>query len=227
LKIAVLSDVHGNLLALKACLNKIESLGVDKIFCLGDTAGYYPEFKNCFDLLEDYKVQHLMGNHEAMLVGLIPIDPILDEVFQLQDTSRSLSAELKTKVASLPHSYRFLDSNLISEMYHGSPEDHLNGRLWPDSFVKRYFTNTNFIFVGNTHRSFCRNTPWGKIVNVGSIGLPRDMGNLASFVVVDTVTCSTELVLTPLPIKKIEKAYAGVHEDVLRCLYRRQSRFKF
>ena len=51
MKIAILSDIHGNYTALKAVLRDVENEGVKKLFCLGDYVGYYYEPEKCIDLL--------------------------------------------------------------------------------------------------------------------------------------------------------------------------------
>lgn len=68
-RIAFISDIHGNLHALRAVLADIDACGVDEIVCLGDTIGYGPAPGACLDLVEERCVASIRGNHEdAVLV---------------------------------------------------------------------------------------------------------------------------------------------------------------
>src|ERR1700758_1294825 len=61
--IAILSDIHGNLEALRAVLEDIRRQGAEAIYCLGDVVGYGPEPCACVDLALGFKVT-LLGNHD-------------------------------------------------------------------------------------------------------------------------------------------------------------------
>jgi len=70
-RLAVLSDVHGNLEALEAVLRSAESLGVDGYLCLGDSVGYGAAPTECLDRLKslgDRLLGHVRGNHEDALL---------------------------------------------------------------------------------------------------------------------------------------------------------------
>jgi hypothetical protein len=62
-KVAIFSDIHGNLEALQAVLRALESAGVERKICLGDVAGYGPNPVECVDLARNFDVV-LCGNHE-------------------------------------------------------------------------------------------------------------------------------------------------------------------
>ena len=61
---AVISDIHGNVTALKRVLEDIESRGIEKIVCLGDIVGYGPDPLECLDLVQEKCAWALMGNHD-------------------------------------------------------------------------------------------------------------------------------------------------------------------
>ncbi len=64
MRTAVLSDIHGNVVALKAVLADIENRNIDQIVCLGDIVGYGPDPLECVDLVQDKCAWALMGNHD-------------------------------------------------------------------------------------------------------------------------------------------------------------------
>jgi predicted phosphodiesterase len=68
MKIAVLSDVHSNLEALDAVLEDIQAYGVDAIYCLGDTIGYGADPVICLQRIQDNCENRLIGNHEHALL---------------------------------------------------------------------------------------------------------------------------------------------------------------
>ena len=63
MKRAFISDIHGNLEALRAVLADIAEQGVDEIYCLGDIIGYGPNPRECIDLVMDCKAC-VLGNHD-------------------------------------------------------------------------------------------------------------------------------------------------------------------
>ena len=62
-RIAILSDIHGNIEALNAVLNDVRAQGINRIFCLGDVVGYGPNPRECIDICFDFELC-LLGNHD-------------------------------------------------------------------------------------------------------------------------------------------------------------------
>jgi predicted phosphodiesterase len=71
MRVAIFSDVHGNLDALQAVLEEIAKLQVDRIICLGDVVGYGADPNACVDLVQDVAGVVLAGNHDWASVGLL------------------------------------------------------------------------------------------------------------------------------------------------------------
>ena len=67
--IGIISDVHGNYSALCTVLDRLDTLGVSRIICLGDTAGYYSEVNACCDALRERQVLSVMG--VIVAIGLL------------------------------------------------------------------------------------------------------------------------------------------------------------
>ncbi|HID34995.1 MAG TPA: metallophosphatase family protein [Anaerolineae bacterium] len=63
MRIAVLSDIHGNVVALKRALEAVDALQPDSLFCLGDVVGYGPEPEACVELIRARADVRLAGNH--------------------------------------------------------------------------------------------------------------------------------------------------------------------
>lgn len=74
MRYGVLSDIHGNLPALRATVARLRAAGVDRWLCAGDVIGYGPQPNECVELVADLGAVTVAGNHELMLLGGIPDD---------------------------------------------------------------------------------------------------------------------------------------------------------
>ena len=68
-RIAVISDVHSNLQACQAVLARIDDLGCDRIWCLGDVVGYGARPTECLGLMRDRTEVCIQGNHDALVAS--------------------------------------------------------------------------------------------------------------------------------------------------------------
>ena len=66
---AILSDIHGNLEALRAVLEDLDRLNVREVYCLGDVVGYGPDPRGCLDLVRQRCQVALLGNHEQAVLA--------------------------------------------------------------------------------------------------------------------------------------------------------------
>jgi len=208
-KRAIISDIHGNIEALTAVMEDIKAQNVDEIFCLGDVVGYGPNPRECIDACRDFKLV-LLGNHDN---GAL-FDPdgfssgaeraIFWTRQQLEDTSIDGAAERWDFLAKLPRTHRAEDHLFV----HGSPRSPLNEYVFPEDVynqrkIERIFGFIHqYCFQGHTHvpgvfTENCRfysPTEIGSefelneqkiMVNVGSVGQPRDGDPRSSYVTVD------------------------------------------
>ena len=203
MQVLILSDIHANLTALEAVL---ESAGnVDQIWCLGDIVGYGPDPNECIQRLRGLNsTVCIMGNHDAAVCGLIPIEAFNPEAkISIEWTQTVLSSINFEWLKCLPEKVDLENATLA----HGSPripiwEYLLDAHTAAISFD--YFS-TDTCFVGHTHLpiSFRYTGPqqaakWsiptnnqavpltGKmIINPGSVGQPRDRDPRAAFGIID------------------------------------------
>lgn len=183
MKYALISDIHSNLEAFTAVLNKINKEKVDKIYCAGDIIGYGPNPIECIDLVIKNNIKSVKGNHEEL-------NDYCEECFNnneilgLNWTKREIISKKKEYI-----DYLLALPEIISErdifVVHGSPFDHLNGGidekevdLQDNSYDK---SKRKFLVIGHTHKPFIRKIKEGLIINPGSIGQPRDKNWKASF----------------------------------------------
>ena len=67
MRFGIISDIHGNLVALQAVLNDLDRFDIDRLICLGDVVGYGPDSDACIDLVRDRDAITVAGNHEEAL----------------------------------------------------------------------------------------------------------------------------------------------------------------
>jgi predicted phosphodiesterase len=221
--LGVLSDAHGNATGLSVCLEFFARASIDEVVFLGDSVGYLPEAERVLEALKQCGAHCLLGNHEAMLLGRLPLLKKRDRIYKLAPTKRDLTEEHQRLLAScLPWRASLVDGRRIL-FVHGSPWDPLCGYVYPDSDLSS-FARVPFdvVFMGHTHRPFLSRIGSQLLVNVGSCGLPRDRGDLASCAVYDVATGECDLVRLRFDAKAVVHEYRGrIHSDVRKCLLRK------
>ncbi|MFW5857875.1 MAG: metallophosphoesterase family protein [Planctomycetota bacterium] len=208
-KHAIISDIHGNLEALQAVLADIDSVDIRRIVCLGDLVGYGPNPVECLQTLERYRVT-ILGNHELALTeggqrfNARARRAIEWTAKELQSTEEG--KDLFAQASAFPRSHQ-QDGILY---VHGSPCDPTNEYLLPkkasqpDLLLPQFEKFDRYCFVGHTHlpgvfepgrrfekpeemlmNIFMLDADSKAIVNVGSVGQPRDRNPDACYVLFD------------------------------------------
>lgn len=221
MRIAVFSDAHGNVSYLEHCLDSMSSHGVDQFVFLGDAVGYFPTGLKAYEMIRDKGSQMLLGNHEAMLSGILPVPEESKEVYQfpLLEITQEKIKELR---GLLPY-YRLTVGELSLLFVHGSPWDPLSGYLYEDSpLLDAIPQKFDFIFAGHTHRPFIKRIGSSTFVNVGSCGLPRDVGNFPSYSIFDTAKGDVEIIREIIEEGEVENIISShiLSESVINCLKR-------
>ena len=222
MKIGLLSDAHGNVTGLIRCLEFFNSIKVDKIFFLGDIVGYFPWSVHAFEMLQSAHAFCLLGNHDAMLSEHIELDERKNSVYQIKQSKNKISRQYLQQISTrLPYWHGKIDGKKLL-LVHGSPWDPLRGYIYPDSDLQRFSTlSFDFIFMGHTHRPFIQQSGAVTVVNVGSCGLPRDQGNLASCAIFDTKTGECEIIRISFNAQALIKKYKNcLHASVVSSLLR-------
>jgi predicted phosphodiesterase len=178
MRLAVISDVHGNLLALEAVLADIKNRGVDQIVNCGDlcTSPLWP--RETFELLETLAAPTVRGNHDRWIAELPPEKMTPSLLY----TREQLTATQRQKLGALPVTQR-LDENVL--MCHGTPtddyvfllEDRQDGRLAmsrPAAIGERLIGfPADLVLCGHSHHANLVLAPGGQLVlNPGSVGCP-------------------------------------------------------
>ena len=216
---AVISDIHGNVTALKRVLEDIESRGIEKIVCLGDIVGYGPDPLECLDLVQEKCEWALMGNHDF---------GVLYEPTNFNATAEAAAFWTRQQFDAEPDEaererrYAYLSSLKVRQVedlcedgtevlaVHASPRRPFNENLFPDDVndapdkIDAIFDRVQKVaLVGHTHvpgvfsnePDFYPPSEIGDepvfrfiadekaVINVGSVGQPRDFNPRASYVI--------------------------------------------
>jgi len=188
MKIAVLSDIHGNMEALLAVLDDIKTKAVNKIYICGDLAMAGPEPSVVVDFLRDFDSTIIQGNTDEMIVkNIIPPNKIMANA--LKYAQDELSAEQKEFLGALPfsHSEKIEDVSLL--FVHGSPrrnnEDILPAQSEDAIAEIIEGVSEDIIFCGHTHLPCGYQIKKQTVVNVGSVGRPFSEEPQACYVTVN------------------------------------------
>ncbi|MHB1392356.1 MAG: metallophosphoesterase family protein [Clostridia bacterium] len=195
-RIAVISDIHGNIPALEAVLNDISNRQVKKIICLGDLVGKGPCPDVAIDIIREKCETVLMGNWDDMVTR--PSD------FELMSWARNKIGEERVDyLRNLPFSVDFFISGRLVRLLHASPQS-VHHRVHCGSPVEKLhgmFGNTeltgnnsfnrkpDIVGYGDIHGTYIMNFEEldNRVVfNAGSVGNPLD-STLASYAIVEGI----------------------------------------
>jgi diadenosine tetraphosphatase ApaH/serine/threonine PP2A family protein phosphatase len=202
LRYAIISDIHGNLEALLAALEVIDDMAVDSIVCLGDIVGYGANPNEVVEIVRGRVDAIVMGNHDSAAVE--PSEEVYFNSWAVQAirwTRDVLTDDNVEYLASLPLESLLDDVRLV----HASPSEPEKWRyvLSPQAAAREFTTyDESFCFIGHSHvpmivlRSEVGSSelldgevalPAGArvLMNVGSVGQPRNGDPRACFAVLD------------------------------------------
>jgi len=204
MRMAVLSDVHANLEALEAVAADLDRQRVEKIMFLGDVIGYGADPNACVKLIARLCDIRLMGNHDYVGLGLE--SPQYFNVMAQQSILWT-QKELDRKATELMSDFTLEAEFLNYYFVHATPENPLewNYLLTPEDAVRNFAAFAqDFCFVGHSHlpavfclrpdgcltmvreTSFHAETDCRYIINVGSVGQPRDGNHEACYLIAET-----------------------------------------
>lgn len=194
MKIAILSDIHGNFDALAEVLTAAGKEKVDHLLILGDIVGYYYHPDKVLEALAPWSYDMIKGNHEEILQKLIQ-EPAIGPAVQVKyGCAHQLALEKLTKkqlnfLLGLPESRSVAYDGLSFLMCHGSPWS-LDQYIYPDSepdlILKCDSKEHDFVLIGHSHYAFAKHNENSILLNPGSVGQSRQKGGKASWALVDT-----------------------------------------
>lgn len=176
--IAIISDIHGNFVALEEVLKDIDSKGITEIYCLGDVVGYYSQVNECCDELRYRNVQCVMGNHDWYMASGTDCERSQSVRDCLKYQRTVITDKNKEWILSFPV---LIHTGEIS-MVHGGWKNPIDEYVAP---TEEYFSkiNGNIFVSGHTHVQRIERYSNKIYCNPGSVGQPRDGDNRAAYAV--------------------------------------------
>jgi putative phosphoesterase len=233
MRLVIISDIHGNLVALKALLSDLQRRRVRKILCLGDVAATGPQPGEVIELLQSLHWPCVIGNTDEALARGIPDLPPAKEWKALPEKERERMLELdewtrkqlgrshRNYLSTFKPTITFKPKNGPSFLcYHGSPRSKHEGieATTPEKELNRYLHgyNADIFAGGHTHTQMFRRFRNSIIMNPGSVGLPFRVErsgrvrnpSLAEYAIVNFAgkSFSLQLLAVPYSRKDLEAA---------------------
>jgi len=222
-RIGIFSDVHGNVEALEVVLKALEEERVNRSFCLGDLVGYGPNPNRCVEKVMQFSDRVVAGNHDHAATGQTPTTYFNEYARMAIDWTRKvLSSNSMINLNRLP--VVLIEGEIT--LVHATPD---KPEAWHYIFTyadaRRSFgvLKTPLCFVGHSHApgAFVRNEEGeifthnpteitleeGKtyIINVGSVGQPRDGDPRASYGILDTEERRFQLKRLTYPVEVVQE----------------------
>ncbi|MCL2182448.1 MAG: metallophosphatase family protein [Chitinispirillia bacterium] len=223
MKLAFISDIHANLEALESVLADIDSKEIDDIYCLGDVVGYGANPNECVEIVSKRCKSVLLGNHDAVATGLLTTQHFnVHARIAIEWTAGELTSENKKFLAAQPLAKTVDDFTMV----HATP---YQPGMWYyiTSLEEAYFNfqsfDTRICLVGHTHIpmiialdeeeiyvhqdksiSFDERENLRLLINIGSVGQPRDRHPESSYGILDTGEKKFSLYRVPYDIAKTQ-----------------------
>lgn len=228
MKLAIVSDIHSNIAALRAVISSIRERGCERILCLGDTVGYNANPNECVEALTTMEATVVQGNHDwAATTGHTRgFNPIA--VAGVEYSKRVLTVPNKDVLAKLPTSeHLHLDAKDL-KAFHGSPRDPLMEYLFPSAPAPVWKQmaaaagSPDVVALGHTHLPMAKPAGGTLFVNPGSVGQPRDGDPRASYGILDVPILEFEVVRVEYDIEATARANraAGLPEQSWQRLFK-------
>ncbi len=196
MRLAAISDMHGNAVAFEAVINDLRAQSPDVVVCLGDVVMRGPQPQECVEMLRSLKPRlTVRGNYDHRCSGWPApgwTPKTAKEELLLRDvayTCGHLSGEDREWLANLPVGASICLGGVHMEMYHAAPGS-LGQYTWPWASNEelsrlRVDDSTQLVLFGHMHHPFVRTANGLTVVNIGSVGLSFDGDNRASYAVID------------------------------------------
>lgn len=232
MRIAIASDIHGNLWALNAVLEHMEKKNVDKRICLGDIVGYGPYPNECVEEVVQKFNYIVKGNHDEATYNKQEADSFTPKAKEaIEWTKRQIGANSREVLRNLEYGFMIEDMLFV----HGSPHApfaYLNDMTAALNAFNSPISEFKVAFVGHTHvpaiweseeahkvdkirimysnsnpaeiadYEFWLGNKEKTIINVGAVGQPRDGDNRASYAIFDTEENKVEFYRIPYSVDR-------------------------
>ncbi len=228
MKYGFFSDVHSNLEALKACVIDFRAEKIDKLYFLGDAVGYGPCPDECVKLIDDIAEVKLMGNHDYAALGLMETEYFNQYAAESMGWTKSSISEKTIELMSDFELTHKLDDILLVHSSPREPESWHYILDMEDAEENFSFFAEKICLVGHTHRPYIvykdqiSEAVLSKqteeiarddvrfLINIGSVGQPRDGDPRSCYLIYDSETGMLKLKRVQYDVKSTQEYMAKV-----------------
>ncbi len=204
MRIALVSDIHANRFAWSAVLKDIQKAGVDSIICLGDVVGYGPSPIEVLDSVYEHADHFCLGNHDAVIGGVLDSDCFYEQAQQVIEWTRSQLGDEAAAFFRDEVPMMIADEDVLFSHAEMELPERFDYIFTEEEAVPSFnASDETFLFVGHTHQpctmildpdgrlqraaatGFTAVEGYRYLVNVGSVGDPRDGDLRSSYCIFD------------------------------------------
>lgn len=208
-KLAIISDIHGNLEALKSVLCDIKERNIDKTICLGDIIAKGSNQHECIELIKNNCNVVLRGNCDEYFTGNIDLSHKTEQEIERIKWNKSKLTQYDIKyLSNLPYCFEFYMSGRLVRLFHATPEkiNDFVGNIDNIDRLYKLFLPSNktasnqladIVIYGHIHTPFIQRIYNRTIINTGSVGNSIDVfrndkkdGNVKNTTVANYLTIS-------------------------------------
>ncbi len=201
-RIGIFSDIHGNLHALEAIMSALKEENLEQLFCCGDIVGYGANPNECIEMIRDLNCPVVVGNHDYAALGLANIE-YFNEVAReaISWTSKVLTKDNRKYLKTLPFTHTE-ETFLFVHASPRAPEEWNYIINMGQAELNFHYFEQQICFIGHSHQPFIvgmRNGVLSRLgpvsteivedtrylINVGSVGQPRDRDPRACYAICD------------------------------------------
>jgi putative phosphoesterase len=208
MKIAFISDIHGNAVALEAVIEHIKKQQIEKVYVLGDICYRGPNPKRSLDLVRSLQTEVIKGNADEWVIRGVEPGEVPDKALELMNKERDWTVSQLDQsdmeyLDSLPKEINFSAHGVSFSLFHATP-DNLFDVILPNTDDEILQTKlmsaaeADIYVYAHIHKPYIRYLKGKAIMNIGSVGLPFDGLAKASYGIVeiteDGITTSIERV---------------------------------
>jgi len=191
MKIAFISDIHGNAIALDAVISDLEEKNVDQIFVLGDLCYRGPEPKRALEMIRSLNADVIKGNADEWVVRGVKKGEMPDEALDLMNKERDwtfaqLDSEDIDYLKQLPTEKIIHVGNVKIFAFHATPDSlfdvvlpNTNDEVLQEKMISK--SDADIYVYAHIHRPYIRSVQGKIVMNIGSVGLPFDGITKASY----------------------------------------------
>ncbi|QBQ40958.1 metallophosphoesterase [Sphingobacterium psychroaquaticum] len=230
IQLAIISDIHGNLLALEAVLKDISDRSIDQIYCLGDLVDFAPWGNEVIDRIRAHRIPCLLGNHDERIAYDLPIIPLAhhdaietaNREIAINWSKQSIRADNKQWLAALPYNitltYKSGSSIKNILLVHATLESN-DAYMYRDDSKNELIAvlkerSVDTLVMGHTHQSYIQEQSDILFVNSGSVGRSREDDRKATYTILQITETGIDAEIVKLNYAIDEVASAIYKSDI-------------